>query len=32
MQWIVQMGLELDIYENDELAVMYWYEDDFMKP
>ncbi|KAL9047417.1 MAG: hypothetical protein Q9214_000008 [Letrouitia sp. 1 TL-2023] len=25
MQWIVQMGLELDIYENDELAVMYWY-------
>ncbi|KAL9614381.1 MAG: hypothetical protein Q9167_001110 [Letrouitia subvulpina] len=25
MQWIVQMGLELDIYENDELASMYWY-------
>ncbi|KAL9124316.1 MAG: hypothetical protein Q9217_006342 [Psora testacea] len=25
MQWIVQMGFELDIYQVDEMAGMYWY-------
>lgn len=25
MQWIVQLGFELDIYAPDELAGMYWY-------
>lgn len=25
MEWIVQMGFELDIYQVDELAGMYWY-------
>lgn len=25
MEWIVQMGFELDIYQDDELAGMYWY-------
>ena len=25
MEWIVQMGFELDIYQIDELAGMYWY-------
>ena len=24
MQWIVQMGFELDIYQPDEMAGMYW--------
>ena len=24
MEWIVQMGFELDIYQMDELAGMYW--------
>ena len=27
MEWIVQMGFELDIYQTDELAGMYWYVD-----
>ena len=27
MEWIVQMGFELDIYQVDELAGMYWYAD-----
>lgn len=30
MEWIVQMGFELDIYQVDELAGMYWYVD--LKP
>ena len=30
MEWIVQMGFELDIYQVDELAGMYWYTD--LKP
>lgn len=25
MEWIVQLGFELDIYQADELAGMYWY-------
>lgn len=25
IEWIVQMGFELDIYQVDELAGMYWY-------
>ncbi|MCJ1483161.1 hypothetical protein MMC06_003328 [Schaereria dolodes] len=25
MEWIVQMGFELDVYQVDELAGMYWY-------
>ena len=25
MEWTVQMGFELDIYQPDELAGMYWY-------
>jgi hypothetical protein len=25
MEWIVQMGFELDLYQSDELAAMYWY-------
>lgn len=25
MEWIVQMGFELDLYQVDELAGMYWY-------
>ena len=25
MEWIVQMGFELEIYQPDELATMYWY-------
>ena len=25
MEWIVQMGFELDMYQPDELATMYWY-------
>lgn len=25
MEWIVQMGFELEIYQPDELASMYWY-------
>ncbi len=25
MEWIVQLGFELDIYQLDELAGMYWY-------
>ncbi|KAJ1338554.1 N-alpha-acetyltransferase 35 NatC auxiliary subunit [Microdochium nivale] len=25
MEWIVQLGFELDIYQSDELAGMYWY-------
>jgi hypothetical protein len=25
MEWIVQMGFELEIYQPDELAAMYWY-------
>lgn len=25
MEWIVQMGFELEIYHPDELATMYWY-------
>ncbi|KAL6720174.1 N-alpha-acetyltransferase, non-catalitic subunit [Lecanora helva] len=25
MEWIVQMGFELDIYQSDEFAGMYWY-------
>ena len=25
MEWIVQLGFELDIYASDELAGMYWY-------
>ena len=25
MEWIVQMGFELVIYQADELAGMYWY-------
>jgi hypothetical protein len=25
MEWIVQLGFELDVYEVDELAGMYWY-------
>ncbi|KAI1780273.1 Mak10-domain-containing protein [Hypoxylon cercidicola] len=25
MEWIVQLGFELDIYQTDELAGMYWY-------
>ena len=25
MEWIVQLGFELDIYQVDELAGMYWY-------
>ncbi|KAL9040205.1 MAG: hypothetical protein Q9180_002050 [Flavoplaca navasiana] len=24
MEWIVQLGFELDIYQNDELSSMYW--------
>ena len=27
MEWIVQTGFELDIYQIDELAGMYWYAD-----
>lgn len=27
MEWIVQMGFELEIYQLDELAGMYWYVD-----
>ena len=27
MEWVVQMGFELDIYQVDELAGMYWYAD-----
>ena len=25
MEWIVQLGFELKIYRDDELAGMYWY-------
>lgn len=25
MEWIVQMGFELDVYHIDELGGMYWY-------
>lgn len=25
MEWIVQLGFELDVYQPDELAQMYWY-------
>ncbi len=25
MEWIVQMGFELDVYQLDELGGMYWY-------
>ncbi|KXJ96541.1 Mak10 subunit, NatC N-terminal acetyltransferase-domain-containing protein [Microdochium bolleyi] len=25
MEWIVQLGFELDVYQSDELAGMYWY-------
>ncbi|KAL8728353.1 MAG: hypothetical protein Q9181_005374 [Wetmoreana brouardii] len=25
MEWIVQLGFELDIYQDDELSSMYWY-------
>lgn len=25
MEWIVQLGFELDIYQSDELVSMYWY-------
>jgi hypothetical protein len=25
MEWIVQMGFELEVYQPDELAAMYWY-------
>ena len=25
MEWIVQMGFELDVYQIDELGGMYWY-------
>lgn len=25
MEWIIQLGFELDIYQADELAGMYWY-------
>ncbi|CAG8984186.1 hypothetical protein HYALB_00004169 [Hymenoscyphus albidus] len=25
MEWLVQMGFELEIYQSDELATMYWY-------
>lgn len=25
MEWIIQMGFELDVYQPDELASMYWY-------
>lgn len=25
MEWIVQMGFELELYQSDELATMYWY-------
>ncbi|KAI9836202.1 MAG: hypothetical protein M1819_001539 [Sarea resinae] len=25
MEWIVQLGFELDVYRDDELASMYWY-------
>ena len=24
MEWIIQMGFELDIYQTDELGGMYW--------
>ena len=24
MEWIIQMGFELDVYQPDELAGMYW--------
>ena len=25
MEWIAQLGFELDVYQADELAGMYWY-------
>ena len=25
MEWIIQLGFELEIYQVDELAGMYWY-------
>ncbi|KAI9840780.1 MAG: hypothetical protein M1837_001310 [Sclerophora amabilis] len=25
MEWIIQLGFELDVYQPDELAAMYWY-------
>ena len=25
MEWIVQLGFELEIYQTEELAGMYWY-------
>jgi hypothetical protein len=25
MEWVVQMGFELEMYQTDELATMYWY-------
>lgn len=25
MKWIIQLGFELDVYQTDELAAMYWY-------
>lgn len=25
MEWIIQLGFELDIYQNDELRGMYWW-------
>ena len=25
MEWIIQLGFELDVYQADELAGMYWY-------
>ena len=28
MEWIVQMGFELNIYDKDELGAMYWYATD----
>ena len=27
MEWIIQLGFELDIYLPDEIAGMYWYVD-----
>ena len=26
MEWIIQLGFELEIYHTDELSGMYWYE------
>lgn len=27
MEWIIQLGFELEIYQVEELAGMYWYVD-----